>query len=309
MREVTRQSLLFGRRLIRRFQETRLQMLAAALAYYAAFSLGPLLLLLAGWLGVLLRTNPELAAQYRHALDDLVNQALPLQQNAAGLVSRSFDTVLSELNRGALLRSALSVVVLLWASGNFFTSLQQALEVVFDVPHVRGFWRKRLVAVLLVVSVALVIAFEVVGGALVSSLNELSSALATWLASFDVRLPGLPLQLRPGLALAVIRVLVAVAAFTLTFRYLPRDKSTWAGAGLGALVSAFGVLLVRWALLLTFNAERFNLVYGVITSLVALLLWLYLALLLFLVGALVAAESSAWHRAGGAPAPPSGTPG
>lgn len=309
MREVTRQPLLFGRRLIRRFQETRLQMLAAALAYYAAFSLGPLLLLLAGWLGVLLRTNPELAAQYRHALDDLVNQALPLQQNAAGLVSRSFDTVLSELNRGALLRSLLSVAVLLWASGNFFTSLQQALEVVFDVPHVRGFWRKRLVAVALVVSVALVIAFEVVGGALVSGLNELSSALATWLASFDVRLPGLPLQLRPGLALAAIRVFVAVAAFTLTFRYLPRDKSTWAGAGLGALVSAFGVLLVRWALVLTFNAERFNLVYGVITSLVALLLWLYLALLLFLVGALVAAESSAWHRAGGAPARPSGSPG
>ena len=309
MSEVLRQPLLFGRRLVRRFQETRLQMLAAALAYYATFSLGPLVLLLAGWLGVLLRTNPELAGQYRRALDDLLNQALPLQQNTSGLVSHSFDTVLQELNQGALLRSALSFLVLVWASGNFFTSLQQALEVVFDVPRVRGFWRKRMVAVVLVLSVALVIAIEVVGGALVSGLNEFSRALANWLAGFNVHLPGLPLGIRPGLGLAVSRVVVAVLAFALAFRYLPREKSTWAGAGSGALVSAFGVLLVRWALLLTFNAERFNLVYGFITSLVALLLWLYLALLLFLVGALVAAEISAWHRHGGPPPELSDSPG
>lgn len=309
MGEVMWRPLLFTRRLVRRFQEARLQMLAAALAYYATFSLGPLLLLLGGWLAVLLRTNPELAVQYRHALNDLLTQVLPLQQDTTGLVSHSFDTVLQELNQGALLRSALSFVVLVWASGNFFTSLQQALEVVFDVPHARGFWRKRVVAMLLVVAVALVIFFEVVGGALVSGLNGLSGALADWLATFNVHLPGLPLGLQPGLALKATRVVIAVAAFTLTFRYLPREKSTWGGAVSGALVSALGVLLVRWALLLTFNAERFNLVYGFITSLVALLLWLYLALMLFLVGALVAAEASAWHRETGPSATLSDSPG
>jgi membrane protein len=309
MREILRHPLLFGRRLVRRFQDVRLQMLAAALAYYATFSLGPLLLLFAGWLGVLLRTNPELAAQYRRALDDLLSQALPLQQNTAGLVSHSFDAVLQELNQGALLRSALSFLVLVWASGNFFTSLQQALEVVFDVPRVRGFWRKRLVAVLLVLSVALVIAVEVVGGVLISGLNEFSRVLAQWLAGFNIHVPGLPVGARSGFAVGAARTLVAVLAFTLTFRYLPREKSSWAGALLGALVSAFGVLLVRQALLLTFNAERFNVVYGFITSLVALLLWLYLALMLFLVGALVAAELSAWSRAGGRPTDLSESPG
>ncbi len=309
MREATRHSFLFGRRLVRRFQEARLQMLAAALAYYAAFSLGPLLLLLAGWLAVLLNANPELASQYRVALDDLLNELLPLQQNTAGLVSHSFDTVIQQLNRGALLSSLLSFVVLVWASGNFFTSLQQALEVVFDVPHVRGFWRKRLIAVLLVISVALVIGVEVVGGALMSALGELSTALTRWLATFSIHVPLLPLATRPGIGLPWIRGGLAIVAFTLTFRYLPRDKSSWTGALSGAVLSAVGILVVRWALLLTFNAERFNLVYGFITSLVALLLWLYLALLLFLVGALLAAEISAWNRAGGPPPDLSDSPG
>lgn len=301
MGEVLRRPFLFARRLVRRFQDARLQMLAAALAYYATFSLGPLLLLLGGWLAILLRTNPGLAAQYRSALNDLLAQLLPLQPDTTGLLSHSFDTVLRELDQGALVRSVVSFVVLVWASGNFFTSLQQALEVVFDVPHARGFWRKRLVAMLLVVAVALVVFFEVVGGALISGLNGLSSALAGWLATFNVHLPGLPLGLAPGPALKATRAVVAVTAFTLTFRYLPRRTSTWGGALTGALVSTVGVQLVRWALLLTFNAERFNVVYGFITSLVALLLWLYLALMLFLVGALVAAEASAWHREAGPP--------
>lgn len=292
--------LSFARRLYDRVQTTRLQLLAAALAYYAAFSLGPLLLLLAGWLAVLLRTRPELAAPYRQALVDLLGQLLPLQTDASGLVAQSFGTVVAELNRGALLRSVLSFLVLVWASGNFFTSLQLALEVIFDVPEARAFWRKRLVAMLLVVSVALVIAVEVVGGALASALTEVSRVVVEWLARRNVPLPSVPWPFASGVGVQVARLVVAATAFTLTFRFLPRRRSTWLGALIGAVVSTGGILVVRWGLLLTFNPERFNLVYGVITSLVALLLWLYLALLLFLVGATVAAEISAGRVATGA---------
>ena len=291
----------FLRRVYERVVTTRLQLLAAALAYYAAFSLGPLLLLLAGWLGVVLRTRPELAEQYRQALVDVLAQVLPLQPDTADLVARSFDTVLGELNQGALLRTVLSIGVLVWASGNFFTSLQLALEVIFDVREARAFWRKRLVAMVLVLSVAVVIGFEVIGGTLLSAWHELWGVLTVWLEELSIRPPHLPAALQPALGLQLARLAVAIGAFTLTFRYLPRRGSTWVGASSGALVSALGVLVVRWALLLTFNADRFNLVYGVITSLVALLLWLYLALLLFLVGAVVAAEVSAWRVAGGPP--------
>ncbi len=293
MRELGRRPWVrFARRLAERVRSTRLQLLAAALAYYAAFSLGPLLLLLAGWLALLLRARPELAAPYRQALVDLLGQVLPLQADTAGLVSQSFDTVVNELNRGALLRSVISLLVLVWASGNFFTSLQLALEVIFDVREARAFWRKRLIAVLLVLSVAVVIAVEVVGGVLLSALNELSQVVLNWLAQSNAPLPLLPLRLEPGTGLQVARMVVAATAFTLTFRYLPRRSSTWLGAVIGAVVSTGGILAVRWGLLLTFSPERFNLIYGVITSLLALLLWLYLALLLFLVGATVAAEVS-----------------
>lgn len=284
------------KRFYQRFNESRLQMLAAALAYYAAFSLGPLLLLLAGWLAVFLRNRPELAGEYRETLISLLGEVLPLQVDANAVVTRSFDVVVNELSRGAVLSSIISLLVLIWASGNFFTSLQHALEVIFDVEERRTFWRKRLVAVLLVASIAMVVAVEIIGGFIVSGLREAWTAIVTWLNSQGLGPPMSPSVFEPLAGVRWLRIVGVAGSFTLAFRFLPRRSSTWLGALSGALASTLGIVVMRAMLKIFFNAERFNLIYGVITSLVAILLWLYLALLLTLVGAALAAEVSATIR-------------
>mgnify|MGYP001029484878 CR=1 FL=1 len=278
----------FLRRVYARYEESRLQMLAASLAYYGAFSLGPLLLLLAGWVALVLRRRPELLAQYRAALVSLLTEALPLQVDAEALVASSFDIVVGDLGRGALVGSALSIVVLVWASSNFFMSLQHALEVVFEVDERRGFWRKRLVSFLLVACVALVVAVEIVGGVALGAVRELAGRVGAWL--------GVAPAAGSFPDLGVLRLVTTTAGLTLAFRYLPRRGSTWPGALAGGVVAAVGIQVVRSVLLLTFSPERFNVVYGVITGLLAVLLWLYLALLIVLVGAAVAAEVTATTR-------------
>ncbi|HZJ09640.1 MAG TPA: YhjD/YihY/BrkB family envelope integrity protein [Trueperaceae bacterium] len=286
----------FLRRLYQRFNESRLQMLAAALAYYAAFSLGPLLLLLAGWLAVFLQNRPEIAAEYRATLISLLAEVMPLQIDATAAVTRSFDVVVNDLSKGAVISTILSLVVLIWASGNFFTSLQHALEVIFEVEERRTFWRKRLIAVLLVAGVAMVVGFEIIGGVIVSTLREAGAALTAWLNARGLGAPTGPGVFEPLADVRWARVAAMAGSFMLAFRYLPRRSSSWLGALSGALVSTFGIVIMRALLRITFNAERFNLIYGVITSLLAVLLWLYLALLLTLVGAVVAAEVSAADR-------------
>ncbi len=294
----------FLKRVYRRYEESRLQMLAASLAYYGAFSLGPLLLLLAGWLAVFLRRRPELLAQYREALVSLLAEALPIQVDAESLVANSFDIVVNDLGRGAIIGSIVSVAVLLWASGNFFMSLQHALEVVFEVSERRGFWRKRLVSFLLVACVALVVVIEIIGGAAVTAFTQVTERLGAWLGT-DLSLG----SLGPLFGLGLVRLAATVVGLTLAFRYLPRHGSTWLGALAGAVVAALGVGVTRSVLLVTFNPERFNVVYGVITGLLAVLLWLYLALLIILVGAAVAAEMAATTRARPSAPGPAAEPG
>src|SRR5690606_33439319 len=147
-------------------------------------------------------------------------------------------------------------------------------------------------------SVALVVAVEVVGGVAYSGLRQIAQSLGAWLNANGIAFPDTPINFEPLADVRILRLIAGVAAFTFAFRYLPRRASTWLGALIGGLASTLGITVMRSLLVITFNAERFNLVYGVITSLLAILLWLYLALLLALVGAVVAAEVSSRMQAG-----------
>jgi membrane protein len=280
-------------RLYGRYSGSKLTLLAAALSYYAAFSLGPLILLFAGWLGVFLRARPELLAQYRLALTSFVGQLLPLQDNAESWVSQSFEVIVAQLGEGAVLRSIISVGVLVWAGSNFFTSLQLALEVIFDIPRTRGFWRKRLIAVLLIAGVALMIAVNLIGGLFTSWFNRLSLSLTLQLQAYNFFLPAMQLTWGRGWLFNLVNFAVATTVFTLGFRFLPRQASSWVGALVGAFFSTASIRLVQWFFETFFNFERFNVVYGVVTSLIVILLWLYFALLMFLTGALLVAEVTA----------------
>ncbi len=278
------------RRLVARYRRARLSNLAAALSYYAAFSLAPLLLLLGGWLAATLRAREDLARAYRSALAQLLAPILPEGLDTQALIERSFDLVIAELSAGATLRTVVSIVVLLWAASGFFASLQRALEVIFEVPQERGFFRTRAVALLLIAAVAAVIALELLGGTLAAWVWRTLQAVSATLEPYGLALGGPPgVVAGPG----VLRFVLGLAAFTAAFRWLPRTAARWRGAAVGALVSVVGIQVMRLLLPLALDEARFNLVYGVVTSLVVLLLWLYLALLLFLLGALVAAEASA----------------
>lgn len=275
-----------------RYGRARVPLLAASLAYYAAFALGPLLLLLGGWLGVALRDAPELAEPYRESLTDLTAHLLPLEVDPGALVDASFAVIVGQLGEGALPRSALSVLVLLWASSSFFASLQIALELIFDVRRPRGFLRKRAVGLLLVVAVAVFIGVELLGGALLAGVGEAWMRIRTFAAGFDVPLPALRLPA----AFDLLRAVSSAVVFTLAFRYLPGRGSDLVGAAVGGAACTLSLIAMRALLVASFSLERVNLVYGVVTSLVVWLLWLYAALWLFLMGAVLAAEVARARR-------------
>jgi membrane protein len=275
-----------------RYGRVRVPLLAASLAYYAAFALGPLLLLLGGWLALALRNRPELAEPYRAALTDLTAQLLPLQVDPEALVETSFTLIVSQLGEGAFVRSALSVLVLLWASSNFFASLQIALEMIFEVPSPRGFFRKRAVGLLLVVAVAAFVGFELLGGALLAGAAEAWTRLRAFAAGFDVALPAA----RVPAAFDLLRALSSTAVFALAFRYLPGRGSDLVGALIGAVACTVSLTAMQAVLVAGFSVERVNLVYGVVTGVVVWLLWLYAALWLFLMGAVLAAEVARVRR-------------
>lgn len=278
------------RHFIARFSSLKLPLTAAGLAYYAIFSLGPILLLIVGGVALTVSRDSELARNFEASLITLVAEIFPAVANSEILTKQAFNAAFDFLQEGALLRSLISLLLLLWSASGFFTSLQIVLESIFEDATAKNYWHKRLLGVLLIFLVGVVVSVELVGSTILSYLAELMLLLQNSLH----RLLQLELNwyIPQGLVFFndALRFVIAVAVFTLCFRYLTGSAADWRGALLGASFSALAIVISKEALPLFFNLERFNLMYGIITSVMLILLWLYISLLLFLIGALIASE-------------------
>lgn len=278
----------------RRFNDANVALLAAGLAYYAAFSLGPLTLIFTSFLAGFLQDRPDLAAEYQGVLIDLLKQVLPVQVDSQALIVNSINVVLSQMGDGAIFRNLLSFLVLLWAGTNFFTVLQLALEVIFGIENARAYWRKRIVSIILLVAVALVIAFEVFWSLFSSFLTSVWLFLVQWFATRNIVLP--ITEFGQGSVTEILRICIAVFVFSLCFHYLPKQASTWGAAFLGAFLYVLSLRLLQVLFGQLFNPERFSLIYGIVTGLLVILLWLYLSLMLFLLAAVFVAIVSNYRR-------------
>lgn len=248
--------------------EDQASSISAALAFYCAFSLAPLMIIivsLAGWIVGDQVAHSYLGSQltmlFGKQSADLVLQAMEGAQSADGLLA-----------------TIVSVVMLLVGATTVFSALESALEQVWGgtLPVSRG-WRGFVRARLMSFGFILAIGF----------LLLVSLTLTTALAA----LRGYVLRHFEGVVsmFAVLDFFVSVALGTglvsLMYRYLPAKRLPWRQVLLGALVTALLFHAGRWAIGLYLGRATQPTAYGAAASFAALLLWLYYSAQIFLFGA------------------------
>lgn len=251
--------------LARRFIEVDVMAQAAALAFYALLSLAPLLVLLL-WLTT---------ALYPSAQEALLRQIGDLAGHEARTIAA---TVLRNArNRPSVgsLAGGWSTVLLFIGATAVFGQLQQALNLIFrtDAQRLESPWawlRKRIFSF----GVVLALGF----------LLLVSMTLNTVLQVAFARLP----SLLPTLGNAA-SLMLYVFAFALLYHYLPDRRVAWRRAFLGAALTAVLFIAGRWAIGVYIAQAAPGSAYGSMGTLVILLVWMYYATVVFLVGALLTA--------------------
>jgi membrane protein len=244
---------------------------AAALAYYTALGMSPLIVLLL-WLATFSGegTRQELIAQIAALVGPEGGQAIrAVVENAE-----------SNASLGSFAGIA-SLAMLLFSVSSVFGQLQYALNQLWSVkpaPSQSAMWpwiRKRLLSLGTFVST---------GFLLVVSLS-VSAAVAV--ASRQARdiLPGTDLvweMVTFGLSLAVTALV-----FGVIFRVLPDVKLGWRDVATGAVVTAVLFTIGRVLIGLYLGQSSIGSAYGAAGSLVVLLVWIYYAALVIFFGAVV----------------------
>ena len=253
--------------------------LGAALAFYCAFSLGPLLILIvtiAGWIVGAQAAHAYLAAQ----LSELFGAASARMLLEAMRSSQSGEGIFA---------SVVSVVTLLIGATSVFAALQTAFGEIWGAqagPSAgwRGFVRTRLLSLGFILAI---------GFLLLVSL-AVTTALST-LRGFFLERYTLVVAIA-GVAEFLISLALTAGLVAVIYRYMPPVRLAWRDVARGALVTALLFHLGRWAIGLYLGHATQPSAYGAAASFVALLLWLYYSAQIFLLGAEFTACLGGTHR-------------
>jgi membrane protein len=256
---------------------------AAALAYYAIFSIFPLVLLLAIGFSRIVGT-----AVAQEQIASALSLFLPESSETMTLFQESVQQAMDQNASFGLI----ALVGLVWAGSGLFTNVASSLDLIFHVPKARSLWRQRLVALLMIITLLVLIA-------------------ASFIASGIIGLLSIFFLNRPGLWLTIASVFLPLSLnmmmFVLLFRFVPPRTVHWDAIWPASIVGAAGFELAKrafaWYLA---NFANYQVVYGSITTVIILLFWTYLLASIFLFSAELCAQLNEWfllrEQDGGFPA-------
>lgn len=248
------------------WQEDKAARLAAALSYYTAFSVAPLLIIVIAIVALVFGQD---AAQGR--IDEQI-QGLVGQEGAKAIQQMIVN---SRKPAEGTIATIISVVVLFFGASGVFAELQDSLNTIWEVAPKPGQGVKAVVKHRFI-SFAMVLG---IGFLLLVSLG-LSTALAAVGGYLGQLLPNLDLVVRIlnfAISFGVITLL-----FGMIYRILPDVKIAWGDVWLGAAITSLLFSVGRWAIGLYLGNSSVGSTYGAAGSFVVFLLWVnYSAQILF----------------------------
>jgi len=252
---------------IDRFGESNATQAAAGMAFYAFFSLFPLLLFLV--------VGASYVLEVQSAYDYVMGQVFQVLPTAQGVIDANLQQVLE--SRGAV--GLLSLIGFLWSSTSFFAILTRNINRANPDYHPRNFIEDRAVALGMIGLLALLLGLSLVSNTITSFIPQTNL--------FFLRGKPLHETIVWRYFIKIIPFIITLLLFIGLYRYIPKKKIGWTGALIAAPLATISwqlsTRLFTW--LLKEGLVRYELVYGSLGTVVGLMFWIYLISVIAIFGA------------------------
>ncbi|MEX2598307.1 MAG: YihY/virulence factor BrkB family protein [Dehalococcoidia bacterium] len=244
---------------------------AAGIAYYALFSLFPLVL---GTLTIasLFMGSAEAQDQIIAFLDEQVpglEDNAFLRQNIEGVVDA----------RGIM--GAVSILTLFWAGRGAFMAIRRIANRAWKVdekPHFIMMQLTNFAATLAIGGTFLLTLFASTAG---RALVQRTAFVQEWV----------PFDLPFGLLLALVPFLFTLTIFLIIYRFVPDTKVPWSAAAAGAVLAATALELLKFGFTIYLSEfANYEQIYGNLSTVIIVLFGFFLTAQIFVIGAEVSSE-------------------
>lgn len=242
--------------------------LSAATAYYAVFSIAPLLVLVVGLAGLVFGEGKVLSEIHRQLGSYLGPKATHLLESM----------MRAQLKSSSLMASIIGAVALVFGATAVFGQLQESLNTIWGVAAKPGysFWlyvRDRLLSLAMLLGIGFLL---LVSMALTTFVNAFTHYI-----SAEISFPN---WLVPSLE-GVVSFLVTALLFGSILKILPDVRIGWRDVAVGALVTALLFTAGKFLLGLYLSHEIGASAYGAGSAFVVILLYVYYASIIVYLGA------------------------
>ncbi|MFC1825958.1 YhjD/YihY/BrkB family envelope integrity protein [Thermodesulfobacteriota bacterium] len=234
---------------------------AGAAAFFFLLSLPPLFLLLIIAFDRYLSSYPEASAVF-----------FEFMKNIHENLDKDFLIKIGLLNVSTAAIGLLGLLNLAWAGRAILTAIQRGLGVIFPAekfrpPVITNIFSLVILSILFLASI--LITFISVGFNFVQNILSGNIIVQTFFQSL------LPL-IRRSLPLFIIVLLIFLA-----YRFVPAKRPKTSSSLVGALGCAFSIFLVHILFSKFFTVTRYSVIYGVLGSVILMVLWVYFSFVLF----------------------------
>lgn len=250
------------------FSEDNVLRLSAALAYYAMFSIGPLLVIVVGLAGI----------AFHHAnVRNQIQQQLQSMLGPKG--AETISTMMrSQKHGGGIITTIIGFVALLFGAGGVFGALQDSLNTIWEVkpkPGI-GIWgliRTRFLSLSMVFGTGFLL---LVSMALTTFLSAAASSVGAKLGVSEILI---------HIVNFIVSFAVITVLFAMIFKYLPDVRIPFRKVWVGAILTSFLFTLGKYGLAMYLGRASTTSSYGAAGSVIIILMWVYYASLILFFGA------------------------
>jgi len=244
--------------------------MAAGIAYYGFLSLFPLVLGLIAIFGLFLPS-----ATLQQEIIDFFEGNLP---GAIGVLERNIENVIRY--RGAI--GGVSLVLLFWTGSAMFGAISRAINRAWNVRDDRPFVVRKARDLGMALGTGVLFLISLGATSLFSILRTADLPQAGFAADVSAR---------------VFAFLFSAAIFLILYKFIPNTRTCWRYILPGALLAA--VLFELAKTLFVVYLDRFadyESVYGSVSSVIILLLWIFISAFILILGAEFSAEFARMRR-------------
>lgn len=239
---------------------------AAQAAYFFVLSLLPILLLLMAFV----QYTPVTMLDVQDALMEIFPSSV--EALVRSLVAQAYA------QSGSMI--SISILVVLWSAGKGVLSVTSGLNCVYENEETRNYvylrFRATFYTVIFILAIMLSLLLSVFG-------NSISAVVNEYVPLFR-RVMDFVIRIR-----TVVTFFVLTAFWDVVYRFLPnrvnRPKTTWRRQLPGAVFTACAWQLISFIFSIYLNIfTGFSSIYGSMTTLILIMLWLYMCMYVILLG-------------------------